>query len=108
MPRSDFTPGPWHYCGGSIYMRRDVEGYGESCVANMDRENPETSPVERDANARLIASAPSLFSALEGLQREVSSLLAVLGEDEIEDSYAELSAADEVALSAIAQARGES
>ena len=34
----------------------------------MDRQEPSTSPTERDANARLTAAAPDLLAALEGIQ----------------------------------------
>jgi hypothetical protein len=43
------TRGPWRCEGGCVYA-------GEVRIAIMDREEPGTRPVERDANARLIAS----------------------------------------------------
>lgn len=64
---SKHTEGPWVYSCGAVYARKDVDGYGVSCIALMDRENAETSPAERDANARLIAAAPALLEVVRRL-----------------------------------------
>ncbi|KKM78764.1 hypothetical protein LCGC14_1356680 [marine sediment metagenome] len=64
------TPGPWHVVTGSVYTGIDWDGKSDPGVpiASMDREPGNgTRPVERDANARLIAAAPDLLAALEGL-----------------------------------------
>lgn len=66
------TPGPWLYASGMIWKEGNPDGreYPEDNprtypIARCDRETPETSPCERDANARLIAAAPALFEALQ-------------------------------------------
>lgn len=64
MEHTALAPKCWHYSGGSIYARIGADGYGESCIAHMDRDNPETSPAERDANARLAAAAPTMHGEL--------------------------------------------
>ena len=59
------TPGPWTIITGSVYKERSSGG-GDIPIAHMDREiGNGTVPVERDANARLIAAAPDLLTALE-------------------------------------------
>ena len=35
------------------------------CIAHIDKNEPSTSPADREANARLIAAAPELLEALE-------------------------------------------
>lgn len=57
---SQHTPGPWIYSSGMVWA-----GDGEEIpIAYMDRETPHTKPVERDANARLIAKAPEMLALL--------------------------------------------
>lgn len=60
-----FTKGPWVFAYGSVYQGEDANTVEEFCgrIATMDRDNPHTQPTERDANARLIASAPELLEA---------------------------------------------
>lgn len=53
------TPGPWAVISGEVC----AAGYG--AIAHCDRDNRNTKPVERDANARLIAAAPDLLEALK-------------------------------------------
>lgn len=54
------TPGPWRVCSGMVETARGIP------VAHMDRAPGNgTQPVERDANARLIAAAPELLAALQ-------------------------------------------
>ena len=52
------TPGPWDVSSGMVWH----EG---TPIARMDRETPDTTPVERDCNARLIAAAPELLEAVD-------------------------------------------
>ena len=67
-----FTPGPWTCHSGmvwkdgpDVYPKGDKDGVP---IATMCREpNNGTLPVERDANARLIAAAPELLAALKGI-----------------------------------------
>jgi hypothetical protein len=56
------TPGPWTVAYGSVYSES-----GECRIAYMDRDEPMTKPTERDANAQLIAAAPEMLEALEGM-----------------------------------------
>ena len=66
---SDHTPGQWHCIGGAVY--KDNTDYPEQPIAFMCRDERATAagifPVERDANARLIAAAPELLSACEAI-----------------------------------------
>ena len=60
---TDHTPGPWIVENGTVYKRSGVRVTVP--IARMDREAGNgTRPVERDCNARLIASAPELLKAL--------------------------------------------
>lgn len=63
------TPGPWKVITGAVYRQSPTRFDGFPIpIAHMDREiGNGTAPVERDANARLIAAAPQLLEALEGL-----------------------------------------
>lgn len=70
--RAVFTPGPW-VChsgmvwkdGPNVYPKGTEDGIP---IATMCREpNNGTLPVERDANARLIAASPQLLKAVHGL-----------------------------------------
>jgi hypothetical protein len=64
-----YTTGDWVYESGSVYADRpiDEKGWRTSRVALMDRENPNTTPMERDANAKLIAAAPEMLRLLRGV-----------------------------------------
>ena len=64
------TKGPWSLDGDLNAMNLDVI-YGSGRIAMMECENDELSDVELMANARLIAAAPVLKSALRGIQREL-------------------------------------
>lgn len=66
---SAHTPGPWEVDSGMVQTAYDHTCKTPGCgvhipIAWMDREpNNGTMPVERDANARLIAAAPKLLAA---------------------------------------------
>ena len=64
----EHTPGPWKVSTGSVYVD-DGSDYPVTRIAYMDRDGHDIRPVERDANARLIAAAPELLEALEKLVR---------------------------------------
>lgn len=68
-----FTPGPWRRYNGplmrSIWSDRN-RGKDESAVAQIC--GPRQYDEESDANAHLIAAAPDLYEALEGILDEVS------------------------------------
>lgn len=57
------TPGPWTCHSGMVWQ-------GDMPIARMDREPGNgTTPIERDANAHLIAAAPDLLAACEALDK---------------------------------------
>ncbi len=58
-----YTSGPWTYHSGMVWK---ADGSEDGIpIARMDRSTPSTEPTERDANARLIASAPELLEACQ-------------------------------------------
>lgn len=97
------TPGPWRVSTGSVYVD-DGEEWPTIPIAHMDREiGNGTKPVERDANARLIASAPSLLSALEEIARREGAYNRdprIHAENTIDNM-------ERIARTAIAAAKGE-
>lgn len=62
------TPGPWVYSSGAVWADAD-EKVG---VATRCSSSP-IPPVERDANMRLIASAPDLLRERDELQVQVDT-----------------------------------
>ena len=68
------TARPWVSSGGCVYQAepKDNDGYPTNRIASMDRDNPNTSPVERDENSKLIAKAVNchddLLAALKDMQ----------------------------------------
>lgn len=97
------TPGPWFVWEGDVYagsptvkQRGRLEGHRAQVCTVEDYEAPKT--VAR-ANARLIAAAPDLLEALEGIVREFDSMVILVSpviQHLIESSRA-----------AIAKAKGE-
>lgn len=69
-PQEQHTPGPWEVDSGMVQTVAEhtckIPGCGVHIpIAWMDRKPGNgTMPVERDANARLIAAAPELFNML--------------------------------------------
>lgn len=59
------TPGSWVFAYGSVYREDTLHDESSIRIALMDRNEPHTTPCERDANARLIAAAPDLLAACE-------------------------------------------
>ena len=66
---SKHTPGPWQCVSGAVETRIGPQGAAPGIpIASMDREPGNgTLPVERDANARLIAAAPDLLEAAKAM-----------------------------------------
>ena len=62
MRTEQFTPGPWRTTGVNVRA-----GDALICYATNHHANAETPEPEKLANARLIAAAPDLLSALERL-----------------------------------------
>jgi hypothetical protein len=67
------TPGPWRKCIGFFSDGRAIvdAGRGTSDVAWIPHRHEDSPHMDevRDANARLIAAAPLLFSALQRIVR---------------------------------------
>lgn len=60
-----YTPAPWIEDGGSVYTKD-----GHLPIAHMERDANKAQgipPTERDANAKLIAAAPEMLAAIEGI-----------------------------------------
>lgn len=69
MNPPNHTPGPWRQIGVNVRA-----GDALICWATNHHANTETPEPEKLANARLIASAPELLSALEQLLETAESL----------------------------------
>lgn len=109
-----FTPGPWVFAYGSVYKGtfETLTDHNSLRIALMDRNEPQTQPTERDANARLIAAAPELLAACEAACRVAADCLPPSGEGELDPLYykAKLLAIDEAASkcsAAILKAKGQ-
>ncbi len=109
------TPGPWVYTYGAVYQGDNAETVEEKTgrLLLADRDNPHTSPTERDANCRLAASAPDLLRQRNELKqalkncRESMILLAALAGLK-KNSCVPFAAHDAQARTALARADGES
>jgi hypothetical protein len=119
------TPGPWaigyvrSYRNNGVFDGGAVDRYGNANaiiingpkwrLAQIDEAEEWRSQDEVDANARLIASAPSLLNVLERMTEKVSRVNAIQhsgGAIEAED-WAELYQMANEAQAEIAKARGE-
>ena len=89
------TPGPWHVepMLGDIMVYAEDEGDKGRPVCKVTRVNGNYDEIYGNDNARLIAAAPELLDALEGL----------LNCHDAED----FDSARDVAVAAIRKARGE-
>ncbi|WP_159918012.1 hypothetical protein [Pantoea sp. 18069] len=109
MSEAKHTPGPWFQSHRKAIVGYSTEVYtanGEviATVAWYPRRLNETTTVtDREANARLIAVAPELLEALQGLEREgwLSHIVAACKK---ESADASLYASVTVARAAIAKA----
>lgn len=68
--KSQFTPGPWTAWGCTIYT-----GPGFRVAQTWDDERCCLPTPTMEANARLIASAPDLLSALESLVADLERII---------------------------------
>lgn len=97
------TPGPWNVekCryGFAVYASKT----GDAVVKTEDAEG-RYGAIDNGADARLIAAAPELLAALEGMEKWASSI-----HDGYPPSTASIAAAPyrEAARAAIAKATGE-
>lgn len=89
------TQGPWLVEGRTVYALND-DGYNRFSALVQDAHTPGD---ELEANARLIAAAPELLEALEGVTDMAADMIPSMG-------FAGL-ALIEAARAAIAKARGE-
>lgn len=64
MTQAKHTPGPWHTGVRTAYAGRDVYGPLGELVAVADSALSDMATAQ--ANARLIAAAPSMLSTLQG------------------------------------------
>ena len=99
----NFTPGPWEWfpCtndGGRITAPNST-GHSRSVASTLYQENPE----EHNSNAYLIAAAPDLYEALNGILTR-----AVMGDmDELVESHPLLAHWLDKGITALTKARGE-
>jgi hypothetical protein len=84
---STHTAEPWVFAYGSIYQGDDANTVEEFTgrIANMDRDNPRTTPCERDQNARRIVACVNACAGMADpatdivrLRRERAALLEAL------------------------------
>ena len=66
------SPGPWGVHGDGREIRPLSDSDGLIVIADVDPDN--TMPEQREANAFLLAAAPDLLAALEGLVLHESSI----------------------------------
>lgn len=72
------TPGPWVYAYGAVYVgtREAVESEERPLsLLRAVRDDPRTTPVERDHNARLAAHAPELLDLLAQVSEHVDDAM---------------------------------
>ena len=78
MSETKFTPGPWTYTTGTLVRVMPLGDPNTICgVHKRGVYSERYDPMEIEANARLIASAPALYEALEEL---VEAAERVVGE----------------------------
>ena len=103
------TPGPWET--GALMTRVEVllNGWNAPmCIADCHAKNAPESEAERVANAKLIAAAPAMLAALEAIHAILNQPVQFSGERTSTDVLRlDAGYAREMALAAIAQARGE-
>ncbi|CEF54582.1 hypothetical protein [Acetobacter ghanensis] len=115
MSEAKFTPGPWHLEAGFESSPGDFEEYwqvhdGQDAIVCSSSF---CTAENKEANARLIAAAPELYEALNGLLRtlaesgieldSLSSPTPLINLLNTEEEYAVL----EQSRAALAKARGE-
>lgn len=79
------TPGPWTYIFGSVYAgtREQIEetSHRHPRLLMADRDEPQTTPVERDRNTQLAAHAPEMLDELVGL---IDNMADALGDERLD------------------------
>lgn len=97
--KMEYTPGPWECRSGAVI--KPDHTYDGIPLADMDREPGNgTTPVERDANAWLMAAAPDLLAALDTLTDHAQEVYPHFESERGQKDIAQ-------ALAALAKARGE-
>ena len=90
------TPGSWELDDGAVYTNNKT-----TLIATLYRKGPWTDSAEREADGQLIAAAPEMYDALEGL---LSVLRKIPGVEE----HPDVERAEATALVAVYKARGVS
>jgi len=74
--KTTHTPGPWIACKGDAGQHINIEckRAGNDCQPIATLKGP-----DKEANARLIASAPELLEALEGLLDQIENGMPFTG-----------------------------
>ena len=71
MSKPKFTPGPWEVWGGhrEVFARPAKENAPDKYIANADSayEDGDMAKQKAEANARLIATAPTMYAYLKEL-----------------------------------------
>jgi hypothetical protein len=107
------TPGPWKYhLGNGANPRFHIQTEGSYQIASTPELNKHRMAAEenagKEANARLIASAPELLAALDALMNATDGLMDLYEDDSRAEAYADdlkaTSAARDLARAAIAKA----
>jgi hypothetical protein len=99
---SKYTAGPWSVDGNTVYTTKSAGWYrGKEIRQNAFSANIQAPEDELQANARLIASAPELLEALQGLAKEINlSKLNIKKDFSLINAHA-------AALKAIYKAKGD-
>lgn len=97
------TPGPWNACHGEIFSF-DNDARIAQVFSGQDSQrllNKAIKSVEADCNARLIAAAPDLLTAVESLMEQVEQMRGLFVDEDnaIADALAD-------GRDAIAKAKG--
>lgn len=97
---SKHTPGPWSVVDGHYPSMREIHGPSFKINIVMSATDLNFQDyLSRSADARLIAAAPDLLEALDGMLMEFNEKMAGVTHDEL--------AAIHAARRAIAKAKGE-
>jgi len=73
MTETMHTPGPWLRSGNTVYAL-NPDGFNRFCAQVQDAHTPNH---ELEANARLMAAAPKLLSALVALEKEFRAVFPI-------------------------------
>jgi hypothetical protein len=107
MSAPAFTPAPWHALDIGEIVPSDDEGFPldetRICFMATPGEGGGAAQDRIDANARLIAAAPSMYEALN----EIAKGAGPFNRDPLIHAENTIESMKEIALAALAKARGE-